>query len=220
MIVLVLDQSNGADQLIAAATLRSSAALKGQRVGLERGVLGEFMLLRALENAGLQLRHLELHYDGPKALVDQLSRGALAAIVTYTPHSDALLSDPRWRVLFSSRQIPGEVVDVLAVSPELLRARPRQVQALVNTWWEARRWAAAHPERAVPLMAQRQGVSPRQFEASQRLIGYPDRAQQSALLAPQGPVQRTLQRLRQQMVQAERLPRDLPLPRLQAEAVP
>jgi NitT/TauT family transport system substrate-binding protein len=144
----------------------------------------------------------------------------VAAIVTYSPHSDDLVNDPRWRVLFSSREIPGEVVDVLAVSPELMRSRPEQVKALVNTWWEARRWAAAKPDQAVALMAQRQGVAPRQFELSQRLISYPDQRQQAALLAANGPVQRTLQRLRQQITQAERLPGDVPLPRLQGVPSP
>jgi NitT/TauT family transport system substrate-binding protein len=168
----------------------------------------------------LGLSDFQLRYDGPKALVAQLQRGSLDAIVTYVPHSDALLADPRWRVLFSSSAMPGEVVDVLAVSPELRRRDPELVSALVRSWWAARRFAAAEPQQANALMAQRQGVSPAQFVASQRLIRYPDRDQQAALLAPQGPVQRTLQRLERQMRQANRLPQGLQLPKLAPELVP
>lgn len=219
-IVLVLDESNGADQVVAAARWPSLAALKGQRVGLERSVLGEFMLLRAVQGEGLGLADFKLRYDGPKALVAQLQRGVVDAIVTYAPHSDAFAADPRWRVLFSTSQIPGEVVDVLAVSPDLQRRDSKLVAALVRTWWAARQFAADQPQQATELMAHRQGVTPEQFRNSQRLIRYPDRSQQAALLAPSGPVQRTLEQLQRQMRQANRLPQAIPLPKLAPELVP
>ena len=219
-IVLVLDDSNGADQVVAASRWRSVAELKGQRVGLERSVLGEFMLLRAVQGQGLKLADFKLRYDGPKALVSQLQRGVVDAIVTYAPHSDGLVADPRFRVLFSSSQIPGEVVDVLAVSPELLRRDSKLVAALVRTWWAARQLAAQEPQQATALMAQRQGVTPEQFISSQRLIRYLDRSQQADLLAADGPVQRTLQRLQRQMREANRIPQAIPLPKLTPELVP
>ena len=219
-IVLVLDDSNGADQVVAGSRWRSVAELKGQRVGLEPSVLGEFMLLRAVQGQGLKLADFKLRYDGPKALVSQLQRGVVDAIVTYAPHSDGLVADPRFRVLFSSSQIPGEVVDVLAVSPELLRRDSKQVAALVRTWWAARQLAAQEPQQATALMAQRQGVTPEQFLSSQRLIRYPDRNQQAGLLAADGPVQRTLQRLQRQMREANRIPQAIPLPKLTPGLVP
>ena len=219
-IVLVLDDSNGADQVVAASRWRSVAELKGQRVGLERSVLGEFMLLRAVQGQGLKLADFKLRYDGPKALVSQLQRGVVDAIVTYAPHSDGLVADPRFRVLFSSSQIPAEVVDVLAVSPELLRRDSKLVAALVRTWWAARQLAAQEPQQATALMAQRQGVSPEQFLSSQRLIRYLDRNQQADLLAADGPVQRTLLRLQRQMREANRIPQAIPLPKLTPELVP
>ncbi|MBW0174139.1 MAG: ABC transporter substrate-binding protein [Vulcanococcus sp.] len=219
-IVLVLDDSNGADQVVAGSRWRSVAELKGQRVGLEPSVLGEFMLLRAVQGQGLKLADFKLRYDGPKALVSQLQRGVVDAIVTYSPHSDGLVADPRFRVLFSSSQIPGEVVDVLAVSPELLRRDSKQVAALVRTWWAARQLAAQEPQQATALMAQRQGVTPEQFLSSQRLIRYPDRNQQAGLLAADGPVQRTLQRLQRQMREANRIPQAIPLPKLTPGLVP
>lgn len=220
VIVLVLDASNGADQVAAAARWRSVAELKGQRVGLERSVLGEFMLLRAAQGQGLKLADFKLRYDGPKALVSQLQRGVVDAIVTYSPHSDGLVADPRFRVLFSSSQIRGEVVDVLAVSPELQRRDSKQVAALVRTWWAARQLAAEEPQQATALMAQRQRVTPEQFLSSQRLIRYPDRNQQAGLLAADGPVQRTLQHLQRQMREANRIPQAIPLPKLAPELVP
>ena len=219
-IVLVLDDSNGADQVVAASRWRSVAELKGQRVGLERSVLGEFMLLRAVQGQGLKLADFKLRYDGPKALVSQLQRGVVDAIVTYAPHSDGLVADPRFRVLFSSSQIPGEVVDVLAVSPELQRRDSKLVAALVRTWWAARQLAAEEPQQATALMAQRQGVTPEQFISSQRLIRYLDRNQQADLLAADGPVQRTLLRLQRQMREANRIPQAIPLPKLAPELVP
>jgi NitT/TauT family transport system substrate-binding protein len=121
--------------------------------------------------------------------------------------------------LFSSSEIPGEVVDVLAVSPELMRTNQPLVAALVRSWWASRQLAQQQPQQSAALMAQRQGVTPAQFLLSQRLIRYPDQAQQAELLAPSGPVQRTLLQLQAQMRQANRLPQGVPLPQVAPELV-
>lgn len=218
LLVLVLDQSDGADQIYGSSSLTSMAALKGQRVGLEPGILGEFMLMRALQKVGLPLTAVQRVYAPPRALVSQLMAGDLAAIVTYNPYSEALQQSDRWRLLFSSRDVPGEVVDVLAVSPELKRRDPSLVNKLISTWWSARRYAATHSRDALALMAQRQGITPAEFQRQEQGIAYPDRADQARLLAPDGPIQAALERLRQQMRAADRLPPDLALPRLERPA--
>jgi NitT/TauT family transport system substrate-binding protein len=212
-LILVLDQSLGADRVLARAPLARPQQLLGRRVGLERAVLAEYILLRSLGDRPVALdRAMRLSFDGPVALVEGLKAGDLDAIVTYHPYDASLINDPRFVELFSSRQIPGEIVDVLAVDPVYSRSHRRELKALVQTWWAARDFARRNPGESNALMAQRQQLDPAQFEASQNGLQYPMASQQRALLAPNGPLASTLRRMADLMRSSGRIRADAPLP--------
>jgi NitT/TauT family transport system substrate-binding protein len=212
-LILVLDQSLGADRVLARAPLARPQQLLGRRVGLERAVLAEYILLRSLGDRPVVLdRAMRLSFDGPVALVEGLKAGDLDAIVTYHPYDASLIGDPRIVELFSSRQIPGEIVDVLAVDPVYSRSHRRELKALVQTWWAARDFARRNPGESNALMAQRQQLDPAQFEASQNGLHYPMASQQRALLAPNGPLASTLRRMADLMQSSGRIRADAPLP--------
>lgn len=214
-LILVLDQSNGADRLMARAPLVRPQELLGRRVGLERAVLAEYILLRSFADRPPDLaRDLQLSFDGPVALVEALKRGDVDAIVTYSPHDLPLRGDDRFAELFSTRQIPGEVVDVLAVDPAYARRNPRELQALVRTWWAARDYARRFPGQSRAVMAQRQQMEPEQFTASEQGVVYPPPSEQRRLLAPAGPLAQALRRMARLMVDTGRIRGDAPLPTL------
>jgi len=216
LLVLVLDESRGADRLIGRAALAGPGQLAGRQVGLERAVLAEYLLLRSLAGSSLGLDDLRLRFDGPVALVQRLQAGELDAIVTYAPHDTPLQGDRRFRELFSSAAIPGEVVDVLAVDPRYARQSPDQLRALVRTWWAARDYLRRHPEDARTVMAGRQRIAPEQFRATETRLRYPPPGAQRGLLAAAGPLDRSLRRMAQLMQASGRIRPDAPLPRLSA----
>ena len=209
---LVIDQSEGADVIISKSDIEDVRGLVGQKVGLERTVLSEYLLLRAFETKQVPFDQVRLMHEGPSALVSALSKGKVAAIVTYPPHSNLLREDSRYRVLFSSAQIPGEIVDILAVNPAFAKRHPGMIRALVRTWWAAQALARAEPISSKALMAKREQVSPAEFVASERGIRYPTSADQAEMLAPTGSVARVLARMAGQMISAGRLSAKTPLP--------
>ncbi|MEX0589145.1 MAG: ABC transporter substrate-binding protein [Cyanobium sp.] len=213
-LILVLDQSAGADALVSYKNISGIRDLVGKQVGLERTVLGEYLLLRALETKGLGLSEVQLKYDGPNALVQALEDGMVAAIVTYPPYANGLVSDPRFSVLFSSLAIPGEIVDVLAVNPAYARRHPAKLRALVRTWWAAQALARAEPEASRQLMAQREQITPAEFAASEKQISYPGPAEQIRLLSADGPLALVLARMAEQMAAAGRIAPDSPVPQM------
>lgn len=213
-LVLVLDESVGGDQLIAQRRVSDLAALRGETVGLERSVLGEYLLLRALETVDLRLGDVKLVYDGPRALIDQFRDRSLAAVVTYPPYSDSLVNADAHHLLFSSSQLPGEVVDVLAVSPAFARHHPQRVEALVATWWAARDQARRRPDQAVALMARREGVSVQAFRHSEALLRYVEPRLQWDWLRPGGRLETRLKAMARRLQMAGRLLPTMPLPRV------
>ena len=209
---LVIDQSEGADVIISTNELADVRGLVGQKVGLERTVLAEYLLLRAFETKQLPFDQVRFMHEGPSALLSSLSKGKVSAIVTYPPHSNSLLEDPRYRVVFSPAQISGEIVDVLAVNPAYSKQHPGKLKALVRTWWAAQALARAEPISSHALMAKREQVSPAEFVASERGIRYPTSADQAEMLAPTGSVARVLARMADHMISARRFSAKAPVP--------
>lgn len=131
--VAVCDESHGADMLLGSPEVTSLAALRGRRVGLERGAVGALLLKGALQAGGMRPDEI-VPVDVPvqrhrAALVD----GEVDAVVTYGAAARALLVRGA-RVLFDSARMPGAIVDVLTV-----RADAREPNAA-----GLRAWLAAH----------------------------------------------------------------------------
>jgi NitT/TauT family transport system substrate-binding protein len=75
-------------------------------------------------------------------------------------------------VLFDSRQIPGEIFDVLVVEPAYLKQHFGAMKKLVQTWQDAHDYAKSHPAEALALMARRQNVRVQEFQAAERGLRY------------------------------------------------
>ncbi|MEQ8660760.1 MAG: ABC transporter substrate-binding protein, partial [Gammaproteobacteria bacterium] len=129
-VFLVVDFSAGGDALLATPDIGSLAALAGRRIGVEASALGAYMVSRIYDQGGLvagAARIVELPYGAhARAFRD----GAVDAVVTFDPVRAELRADGA-RELFSSRDIPGEIVDVLLARPDWLKANRRQVARLV-----------------------------------------------------------------------------------------
>ena len=186
-IVLVTDYSKGADVILARTNLASMAELKGRRVGLELGSLGTFMLARALQRAGLDLSDVETVSCLPDRMQSALAENRVDAVVTLPPVSIILEAGGQVRRVFSSVEIPGDVVDVLAVDEPTLRQNPELALRLARVFQRTLDYTRAHPEDAYKIMAQREGLSAAQFEATLEGIQLVDAAGQSAFLGSAAP---------------------------------
>ncbi len=70
VILLVLDESNGADVVLGRKDLSTLAGLKGKRVAVEVSAVETYMLTRALQHAGMTARDVRLVYLPPEKHVD------------------------------------------------------------------------------------------------------------------------------------------------------
>jgi NitT/TauT family transport system substrate-binding protein len=162
--VAVCDESQGADMLLGGPRVASLAALRGRRIGLERGAVGALLLKGALQAGGMRPDEI-VPVDVPvqrhrAALVD----GEVDAVVTYGAAARALLVRGA-RVLFDSARMPGAIVDVLTV-----RADAREPHASGLRAWLAAHFAAQHAWQrdaaAVrPALAARLGIADAEVDA-------------------------------------------------------
>jgi NitT/TauT family transport system substrate-binding protein len=165
-IVQITDYSNGADVILARPGLTNGASLRGARIGLELGSLGIYLLARGLEKNGLSLADVKRVSLDQLSMEDAFRQGELDAIVTYPPISTILLRDTKANTVFSSAEIPGEVIDVIAVEAEINTQRPGDVAKLLRAYHRAMAYTQQHPAEAHRIMAAREGLTPEEFRAA------------------------------------------------------
>jgi len=161
-IIYTPDVSLGVDAVVAGPGIATVADLRGKRVGLEASTLGLFMLSRALDHAGLEWDDVEqVSIDIPDQ-VAAVAAGRVDAVVTYDPSLTQLLNMGQ-HVVYSSAEIPGEVVDVLIVREELFATHSRQLQLLVDSWSAGIEEMRRRPLESARIVVPREHVSPEEF---------------------------------------------------------
>ena len=199
-IVMVCDFSNGADAILAKPEIKTMQDLKGRRIGVETTAIGAYVLARALDESRLSSSEVQII---PMPLLEQetaLNSGEVDAVVTYEPHSSRLLAAGA-RKLFDSKQIYGEVVDVLLTRRNLSPSQSRQLTALLSGWFRALEYLHKNRLDAAERMALREGVKPQQFLNSLEGLELIDRTTNLRLLGKStNNLSLTLQRLAEVML--------------------
>jgi len=194
-VVLVTDSSLGADVLLGWPPVDTVAGLRGRRVAVERGSLGTYLLARALDAAGMSAKDVRVESLDRTQLEEAVMRGEVDAVATAPPQDVPLRARSGARVLFSSADIPGEIVDVLAFDAAAIRTRATEIAAVVRAIHRAQRWAAVHAEEAQALMARRDGNDAAAVRMALAALHVPTLAEQRAQLARGGALERVGARL-------------------------
>jgi NitT/TauT family transport system substrate-binding protein len=133
--LIVGDYSNGNDGIVlkGGATL---AAIKGRTVNLVENSVSHYLLARGLEKAGLKFTDIKTMNTSDADIVAAFGAPATNAVVTWNPQLSEIAKQPGAKEVFNSSQIPGEILDTLMVSTEVLKANPDLAKALVGIWYE------------------------------------------------------------------------------------
>ena len=162
-IVRVVDYSNGADVILTREDPASPDLLEGARIGLEVASLGVYVAARGLQMKGVGLDQVQLVPMDQLSMVEAFSKGELDGMVTYPPHAVQVLREEGARVFFSTAEIPGEVLDVIAVDEEILVRRQEDIAALLRAFSKAMNYSRQHPDEAYAIMARREGITAEEF---------------------------------------------------------
>src|SRR5215813_626226 len=135
-IILVVDVSHGADVVVGRRGMRTMSDLKGKRVAVESGALGAFVLSRALALNGMRASDVEVVHLESNEQPDAFEKGQVDGAVTFDPYRAQFLQAGA-KTLFDSTQIPGEIVDLIAVRDTVLGGQPNAVHALLAGWFSA-----------------------------------------------------------------------------------
>jgi NitT/TauT family transport system substrate-binding protein len=217
-VILVVDVSHGADVVVGRGHMRSMQDLKGKAVAVESGALGAFVLSRALAKNGMQASDVQVVHLESNEQHRAFEQGRVDGAVTFDPFRAQFLKSGA-KIVFDSTQIPGEIVDLIAVRASMLERKPKAIQALLKGWFDAIAYLKREPADAARRMGIRQQTSGEQFAAALSGLHIPTREENLAMIGGSSPqlvtTGRTLMAL---MVDAKLLRASVPIEKVLAPA--
>jgi NitT/TauT family transport system substrate-binding protein len=134
-VLMIGDYSNGNDGIIlkGGATM---ADIKGRSVNLVENSVSHYMLARGLESAGLKLSDVKVVNTSDADIVAAFAAPETTAVVPWNPQLAEIKKQAGAVEVFDSSKIPGEILDTMIVSTEVLKANPNLGKALTGIWYE------------------------------------------------------------------------------------
>ncbi|CAG9298131.1 ABC transporter substrate-binding protein [Celerinatantimonas diazotrophica] len=173
--VLLLDQSNTADAILASAKIKSLKDIKGKKVAYEQGTTSDILLHSALSSVHLSEADI-IPVPMPAANAGSaLIAGNVPVAVTYEPYiSVAEKNDPNLKMLYSGASDPGLISDVLVVRQSVINKHPKQVAALIEVWKKALANYRQHTQLDRNIIATAIGATPDDLKTAFDGIKYID----------------------------------------------
>jgi NitT/TauT family transport system substrate-binding protein len=181
-VVVVVDVSNGADVVVGRSGMRTMKDLRGKRVAVESAALGAFVLSRALAVNGMQASDVSIVHLESNEHPAAFAQGQVDGAVTFDPYRTQMLGAGA-QTLFDSTQIPGEIVDLLAVRVSALEKNTQAVQSLLTGWFKALDYLQREPKDAAARMAVREQITGEEFLRALHGLRVPSRAENLTMLA-------------------------------------
>lgn len=153
-IILFSDLSNGADMVLGMPPVNIPEDLRGRAVGTNLGGFGEVLVRQMLDQHGIMPSAVKVVNIDSSQAVDRLVSGELAAVHTWEPYASRARALGA-RVLYTSREADGLILDGFIFSGETLRSRPAAVRRFVKAWFRAVEHWQAHPVEDDAILATR-----------------------------------------------------------------
>lgn len=162
--VLVNDNSNGGDAIVSKTDIGSIAELKGKTVATELGTVDHLLLLTALAENGMTEKdinfvNMTVNDAGPAFI-----SGNTDASVLWEPFQTMAVKEGKGKVLFSSKDTPGLIPDLLVFRESVVEKRGEDVQAIIAAWFDALAYLEENPEEAIAMLAEKAETTPEDFK--------------------------------------------------------
>ena len=216
-VVAVLSDSRGGDAVLGRPEHTRIADLAGETVLVEDTAVGQLMLGAALEDAGLPLSAVRARRVQATRLPIGWAAGEAAGVVAYSPLIERLEAGGA-KVLFSTQDHPGLVLDVLVLRPGLSPDDPR-VGALFAAWDAGQRRLSTLEDPLADVLARGLGMSAADYRhALSKVALMPSVEGRAMLRGHEPPVLASIARI-ERLIHRDPVG-DAPRPRLDPGALP
>lgn len=152
-IVYISDHSITGDVIAAKPEFNSLKDLRGKTISVE-GInsFSHLFVLAVLEKSGLKETDFFIKNIGAQEVVDALERGDIDAGHTYG-QAKFKAKEKGYVYLAYAGDIKGIITDTLAFHERIIKKRPKEIQAIVKSLFEAKKFQETNREEALEIIA-------------------------------------------------------------------
>ncbi len=186
--ILVNDNSAGNDALLVSPKIKSFAELKGKQVALEQFSISHFVLVNALAKNGMKAGDVKIvNLSAGDAAAAFLS-GRVDAAVVWNPWIDQITRSGKGRALFTSKDMPGLVPDLLVAQEKAIASKRKDLVGMIQAWFDTEKFIREQPAEAAAIMAKVVSMKPADYQVFMPGTRFFDAAANRAALDPANPV--------------------------------
>jgi NitT/TauT family transport system substrate-binding protein len=164
-VVYLTDTSAGADAILAKKDIGGIKAMKGRKVAATLGQCNQLLLEKALEKAGLTDADIQLVNMNPDDAGSAFAAGKIDVAVTWEPWITKVSGEKKGHVIFSSKETPNLILDVLAISTKTAKNKAAETRAFLKALNRGYEFVQAHTDEAAALAAKALEQKPDEVKA-------------------------------------------------------
>jgi NitT/TauT family transport system substrate-binding protein len=161
-VVMPIDYSNGADAIVAKSDITTVRQFKGQKIGYNPLSPSDFLLTYALMKNGMGEKDVQSVSMTPESVPAAMASGGIPIGVTYEPSLSQIVAvdgGKKFHVVFSSKDAPGLITDVLVYNKSYIQQHPAEVKATIEAYLEGLAYMKRHPEETDAIIGKAMGIS-------------------------------------------------------------
>ena len=132
---LLIDYSNGADAMVSKVTASELKKHNELKVGYESTALGTYMMRRAIDYLELDENKIIPVTLEPQEIIKAYKSGKIDAIISFQPYIQEAVNIGG-DIVFSSKDIPGEIIDLMVVTQEAWQNHSKVIKEIVIDEWD------------------------------------------------------------------------------------
>lgn len=157
---MLIDESHGADGIVAAEGINSIRDLKGKKLAGEPGVPPYFLLQYLLNKENLLMSDISVKDIATQDAGAAFTSGSVDAAALYEPFlTNAVNARKGSKVVISSAQEPNILADLLFASDKLAKDNPDVLKKVAEGWFKALDYAKSNQDDAYTIMGKAFNVS-------------------------------------------------------------
>lgn len=162
--ILVNDNSAGNDALMVGPRIRSFKDLKGKKIALEEFSVSHFLLTLALSRNGMSLKDVQVVNLSAGDAAAAFLAGRVDAAVVWNPWVNKIQVSGKGRPLFTSKDVPGMIPDLLVAQERALKANRKDFLGMIRAWYDVERFIRENPDEAAQIMAKVVGMDVKEYK--------------------------------------------------------
>jgi NitT/TauT family transport system substrate-binding protein len=162
IIIGTIDESLGGDGVIVDDTIKTVADMKGKTVAVEPNIPARLLLQLELKKDGMTLKDVDIRDIATADTVAVFADPSVPVVATYEPFmSQAVknLPDRKGRIMISSKDYPGIIIDVITAREDDLKANPEKYKKFLRGVYRAVDYYKSNPDDFIKLAAPHYNLS-------------------------------------------------------------